>query len=125
MKFSSGSKTANLVIGQVDFISGDESGCSFSPQTRPLNKLCTPTLAKINPETGDLYVIDESSPGFQARILKFSPPFSNGISALKSIFPNQIVKFDIGRIQYYFQATGLTFNTYRQGEYANGVFMDK
>jgi len=119
LRFSpNNSKKADLVLGQNDFTSSG-GGCYANA---PLNTMCTPTLARISPETGELYVIDERPYGFKARILVFKPPFTNGMSAYKTIVPKQDGRFvnDPG-FDYYFQATGLTFNTYKKGEYASGT----
>ena len=86
LRFPSNSKKADLVLGQDDFLSSDLEGCL---DNAPLNRMCTPTLARVYPETGELYVIDERPPGFKARILVFKPPFKNGMSAHKVIIPKQ------------------------------------
>jgi len=119
LRFPPNSKTANLVLGQENFTSKNHE-CFVEPDFRSLDRLCTPTFAKIDPETGKLYVIDESPGGFKARILVFSPPFSNGMRAEKAIFPHQDGNFLNYDWQYYFQATGFAFNTYKEGEYAQG-----
>jgi len=119
LRFPPSSKKANLVLGQENFTIKNHE-CSVAPNSRSLNRFCTPTFAKIDPETGKLYVIDESPRGFKARILVFSPPFSNGMGAEKVISPKQDGSFLNYDWQYYFQATGFTFNTYKEGEYAQG-----
>jgi len=123
LRFPSNSNTANLVLGYSDFSSYTYDECHTSIKYRALNKLCHPTLARVNPSTGQLYVLDEGGGDgggpFEVRILVFNPPFTNGSSAIKVITPNQDGPFTNGWT-YVFQATGLTFNTYRQGEYANG-----
>lgn len=116
LRFPAGANTADLVIGQADFNSVSKDACR---DNGPLNKLCTPTLAKINPRTGDLYVLDEHPAPFKARILIFKAPFTNGMIAYKSIIPTQGPGF--AGSSYFFQATGFTFNTYTQGDYAAGT----
>jgi len=127
LRFTQSSKTANLVLGQVDFSSASNAGCI---DNGPLDKICTPTLAKVNPATGDLYVLDEHPQGFKARILVFRQPFTNGMSAYKVIQARQPtpLKDSNGSIagwqpngMYTFSATSLEFNTYKIGEYANGT----
>jgi hypothetical protein len=119
LRFPPNSKNANLVLGQSNFIN---SGCV---ENGPLNRMCTPTLARIHPMTGELYVLDEYPAPFLTRLLVFQPPFTNGMTAYKTITPNQGGPFTNwdgwdGTGAYRFQSTGFIFNTYKQGEYANG-----
>ncbi len=126
LRFPGNSKEANLVLGKSDFISWSYAPCHQSPEARPLNQMCNPTLARLHPETGELYVIDEGGGGFRARILLFRPPFTNGMPAYKIIIPRQDGRFRNwgggfdGNGNYIFQATGFIFNTYKAGEYASG-----
>lgn len=132
LRFPPGSKRADLVLGKPNFSSGTSSyyweWCNTDPNydktqpgRRPLDKMCLPTLARINPETGELFVIDESARGFQARILVFKPPFINGMTAYKIIIPRQTLPLSNDSWTYWFQATGLSFNNYKVGDYASGV----
>ena len=86
----------------------------------PLSNMCTPTIAKVNPETGELYVIDEWPYGFKARLLIFEPPFMSGMSASRVVFPKNPDFNASNKWNYFFQATGFIFNTYKEGEYATG-----
>ncbi|MBI4130353.1 hypothetical protein HY468_03490 [Candidatus Roizmanbacteria bacterium] len=116
LRFQQNSQTANLVLGQKDMSSAVGTGCVGNA---PLNTMCTPTLARVDPATGYLYVIDEWPAAFHSRILVFRPPFTNGMSAYKSI---QVQEGPADRLggSYFMQTTGFTFNTYKQGEYATG-----
>jgi len=119
LRFPPQSNTADLVLGQPDF---STSGCVANG---PLNRMCTPTLAKIHPTTGDLYVLDEYPAPFMARILVFHPPFTNGKTAYRVFTANQDGPFTNwggwdGTGAYRFQSTGFIFNTYREGDYADG-----
>lgn len=119
LRFSAGSPNADLVLGQPDFIA---SGCVADG---PLNRMCTPTLARVHPTTGDLYVLDEYPAPFMARILVFRPPFTNGMAAYKVLRANQDGPFTNwggwdGTGAYRFQSTGFVFNTYKEGDYAAG-----
>ena len=119
LRFPPDSKQADLVLGQPDFTS---NGCVFNG---PLNTMCTPTLARLHPTTGELFVLDEYPAPFLARMLVFSPPFSNGMSAYKVIIPNQDGPFTNwdgwdGTGEYRFQSTGFVFNTYKEGDYSQG-----
>ena len=119
LRFPPDSKQANLVLGQPDFTS---SGCVSNG---PLDRMCTPTLAKVHPTTSKLYVLDEYPAPFRARLLEFTPPFTNGMSATRVITPNQDGPFTNwdgwdGTGAYIFQSTGFVFNTFREGEYADG-----
>ncbi|MBM3283519.1 hypothetical protein FJY90_04690 [Candidatus Gottesmanbacteria bacterium] len=121
LRFPSDQKDANLVLGQSDYSQKDNSNCIISESTpleqRPNHRFCAPILAKIHPQTGELYVLDGYSQ-HRTRIVVFQPPFNNGITAAKVIMPKQdrpIIGYN-----YVFRATGFTFNTYRQDDYANG-----
>jgi sugar lactone lactonase YvrE len=119
LRFPPNAKNANLVLGQSSF---SDVGCV---PNGPLNRMCTPTLARVHPTTGELYVLDEYPAPFFARLLVFRPPFTNGMTAYKTIIPNQDGPFTNwegwdGTGAYRFQSTGFIFNTYKQGEYANG-----
>ncbi len=119
LRFPRDSKEADLVIGQPDF---SRSGCS----TGKSDRFCLATAAKVRPDTGQLYVLDEYPAPFKGRILVFDPPFSNGMSAKKIIVPRQDDKISgwngsDEQGTYFFQATGFEFNPYRQGDYAEGV----
>lgn len=122
LRFRQNTKAADLVIGQAGFNEPRRDCQGVAPA---LNQLCKPTLARINPMTGDLYVLDEYGEGYRARILVFRPPFSNGMSAFKTFVPNQGGPFQNwgafdGQGTYVFQSSGFIFNRYRVGEYAAG-----
>ncbi|MBM3208782.1 hypothetical protein FJZ40_00610, partial [Candidatus Shapirobacteria bacterium] len=76
LRFPPGSKTADLVLGQTTF-NTKTAVCSSNPTTTPLNTMCSPALARVNPQTGELFVMDEH-PTYTSRILVFAPPFTNG-----------------------------------------------
>lgn len=123
LRFPAGSKIADLVIGQANFSSADTSGClggRNGPASTPLSKICTPTLARLDPDSGNLYVIDEHPDGFPARILVYEAPFTNGEPASRAIYPNQDGSFTNWGWDYFFETTGFVFNKYKVGEYANG-----
>ncbi|MBI2543065.1 MAG: PEGA domain-containing protein [Candidatus Aenigmarchaeota archaeon] len=130
LRFQPNSKQADLVLGQPDFTS-NINGChlgQYGNETiiAPLDRMCTPTLARFDPGSGELYVLDEHSRGFRARILVFKPPFTNGMSAYKVIAPEYENapgynrQFINSEGQFVFSATGFIFNTYKQGDYATG-----
>lgn len=66
LRFPSGSKTADLVLGQGDF-SGKEPG-------NGLNKLHDPSVVRVN-STGRVYVADVHN----QRVLTYDAPFTNGM----------------------------------------------
>ncbi|MBI2972121.1 MAG: hypothetical protein HYY37_06905 [Candidatus Aenigmarchaeota archaeon] len=113
LRFPANSETADLVLGKPDFTT---NGCVYDGS---LNRMCVPILARVDPETGNLYVIDEYPSPFKARILVFRPPFTNGMPASKKIVPTQGPFWGEGT-GYFFQASGFVFNTYKQGAYAAG-----
>jgi hypothetical protein len=111
LRFGIAETNAQLVLGQSDF-SSRVGACQFSsnPTNAPLNRMCTPVLARINPENGELYVIDEFPGGFPARILVFTPPFTNGMAAARQIVPRQPLAGDYAAGYRLTHATGLIFN---------------
>jgi hypothetical protein len=119
LRFPPNSSQADLVLGQPDFTS---SGCV---PDGPLDRLCTPTLARVHPTTGELYVLDEFPAPFFVRMLVFTPPFTNGMAASRTIVPLQdgpFTNWDAwdGMGTYRFQCTGFIFNPYKVGPYADG-----
>jgi len=80
LRYPKGSKTADLVLGQDDF-EHKEASPLFN---KPLNRMRYPSSIKIDPDTGDVYVLEGRCPG-DCRILIFEPPFTNGASAVKEI----------------------------------------
>ena len=119
LRFPPGSANADLVLGQPDFTA---SGCV---PDGPLDQMCTPTLARVHPTTGELYVLDEFPAPFFARMLVFTPPFMNGMAASRRIEPLQSGPFTNwdgwdGQGTYRFQCTGFCFNPYQTGPYAEG-----
>jgi len=118
LRFSDSSKEANLVIGQADFTT---SGCPNPvPTGVPLNKLCRPIEAKVNPATGDLYVLDTYDT-FLSRILIFKAPFTSGMTADKSIILSRTQPFVNSSLAYTFKVTGFEFNNYKVGDYTAGT----
>jgi len=111
LRFPKGSATADLVLGAPDFeTSRPVPDYNQKIPEAPLDRMCTPTLARVNPETGELYVVDEFPRAFPARILVFKPPFTNGMAAARAIFPKQELKGDYASGYRLSHATGLVFN---------------
>jgi hypothetical protein len=129
LRFPRGKTTADLVLGQPNFT---ESRPVNEIDKAPMDRACTPTLARVNPETGELYVVDEYPGGFPARILVFTPPFKNGMAADRVVMPHQPLEGDYARSYRLSHATGLVFNPYKSAEwidpeqrthrYRDGVF---
>jgi hypothetical protein len=72
LRFPSGSKTADLVLGQTSFTTANSG---FAP-----SEMWKPKGVRVHPLTGELFVIDgEESPS--CRIMVFAPPFTNGQAA--------------------------------------------
>lgn len=132
LRFPPNSNQANLVLGQLNFTTSQKKRCDYNFL---LDTFCYPSLAKVDPQTGKLYVLDNTD-GFETKLLVFNPPFTNGMSAAKVITPNQdgpiyngVNNSGVPEIwpdwqmngHYAFRATGLVFNPYKQGEYADGV----
>ncbi len=128
LRFPPGATAADLVLGQPDFSSWRER-CSFEADWAPLDRMCHPTLARIRPDTGQLYVIDQDDAVYDgvshfgaARILVFDPPFASGMSAFRALRPDVGGPFLPAGVDYYFTAATLVFNPWRQGAYADGLF---
>ena len=134
LRFPPGSHQADLVLGAPSFTVSDPSEeWAGNIPGAPLNRVCTPTLARVNPDTGELYVLDEYPGGFPARILVFTPPFTNGMAATRAVFPQQVLAGDFAGGYRYTHATGLIFNTFKTNDlidplsgstqrYSDGVF---
>ena len=107
LRFPKGSSTADLVLGQPNFTES-EPACQFPGdlEAKPLNRMCTPTSARVSPETGEIYVVDEYPGGFPARILIFTPPFHNGMAATRVVFPSQPLAGDYANGYRLSHATG-------------------
>ncbi len=118
LRFPPDSAEADLVLGQQNFL---QRTCAFPhsarPADAPLNLLCTPTLARINPENGELFVIDEFPRGFPARILIFTPPFRNGMVASRTMVPRQELQQDYAGGYQLTHATGLVFNPFKTDDW--------
>ncbi|MEK7187930.1 MAG: hypothetical protein AAB691_03755 [Patescibacteria group bacterium] len=113
LRFLPGQKEADLVLGRKNgsFSSRGLEGCFRRAE---LTEMCNPTLARINPATGELYVLDEfHEHAFEVRILVFTPPFSNGMAARKVIYPTVP--------GYWFTASTLAFNRMLDGKCVEGT----
>ena len=133
LRFPKRATTADLVLGQPSFTES-QPACQFPGNlgTKPLDRMCTPTSAQVNPDTGELYVVNEYPGGFPARILVFTPPFRNGMAATRSLLPNQPLRGDYTKDYRLSHATGLVFNPVKTGDwidaeakthrYRDGVF---
>ncbi|MCX5908545.1 MAG: hypothetical protein NTY64_15560, partial [Deltaproteobacteria bacterium] len=113
LRFPPNSPNADLVLGQANFTAHDQSICGpydWRPWDAPLTSMCRPTIARVNPQTGELYVIDEFDGGFNGRILVYRPPFANGMAA-EGIIP---VKQD-GMIANYGGGTEVVWDNIKGG----------
>lgn len=122
LRFPKGSATADLVLGAPDF--ENSNPCPLYNREiseAPLDRMCTPTMARINPDTSELYVVDEYPGGFPARVLVFKPPFKNGMAASKAIIPKQELKGDFADGYRLTHATGLTFNPVKTDDWIDPV----
>ncbi len=132
------SKEASIVIGQPDYNS-NERGNFQKPLDQSLNlsKLTKPITAKIDPNTGYLYVLDQTEQedpvtkytlAGHTNIFVYIPnpttnDFINGQSAERVITVKQplpFAKHDGWPVEYYPQMTGFEFNMTSIPEYANG-----
>jgi DNA-binding beta-propeller fold protein YncE len=76
LRFPLGSKSADLVLGQPSFTS---SSSGFGP-----DQMWKPTAVRLHPVTGELFVLD-GEPTTTCRLMVFTPPFSDGMSAVRII----------------------------------------
>lgn len=125
LRFPVGLNQADLVIGQPDFTTNASADGNCTYGGTALNKFCGPVVAKVNPDTGDLYVLENYPSPFKARILVYQAPFTSGMSAYKTIVANQPGLFTnwgglLGNGVDIFQATGFTFNPDKT-DYPTGV----
>jgi hypothetical protein len=110
LRFPKGSTEADLVLGQPNFKDSFPNSDTGRHVVR-LDLMYYPVLARVNPETGELYVVDEYPGRFGARILVFEPPFKNGMPAARLVFPRQLPEGDYAQGNYQLtHATGLVFN---------------
>lgn len=116
LRFPRGKATADLVLGQPDF---ETSEPVTDIQKAPLNRTCTPTLARVHPRTGELYVVDEYPRGFPARILVFKPPFHSGMAADRTLAPRQPLEGDYADGYRLTHATTLVFNPVRTDDWTD------
>ncbi len=108
LRFPKGQTTADLVLGQKGFTSN--APLVGDMNAAPLDRMYAPTLARVDPETGDLYVIDEYPADFPARIMVFSAPFNNGMAASRLFTVKQPLAGDYAQGYRMNYATGLVFN---------------
>lgn len=122
LRFPRGKNVADLVLGAPDFENSNPCQEYHTKMAEaPLDRMCTPTMARINHETGELYVVDEFPRAFPARILVFKPPFKNGMAASKAIFPKQELKGDYEKGHRLSHATGLMFNPFKTDDWIDPV----
>jgi sugar lactone lactonase YvrE len=74
LRFSVGSKTAGLVLGQSSF--------TTTIAGNGLNQMWKPTAVRLHPVTRELFVLDGEQSN-TCRLLVFTPPFFNGKSATR------------------------------------------
>ena len=92
--YPQGNGKANLVLGQPNFTSKANFGCTDlpSPPDAPLpptNYLCRPKAVRYNRLTGQVFVLDWAGRDHQKglrRILIYNPPFTNGQASSEVIY---------------------------------------
>jgi hypothetical protein len=118
LRFPPGQSEADLVLGQPDFSSNVVTHEIVAMGIdAPFNRMVAPTIARVDPDSGELYVIDEYPGGFPARLLVFTPPFSDGMAASRRILPRQQLAGDFSGGYRWTHATGLVFNPYKSTEW--------
>jgi len=114
LRFPKGKKKADLVLGQPDFTT---CKAESDMRTATLETMCTPTIARIDPDSGELYVVDEYPRGFPGRILVFKPPFKNGMAADRELKVNQKLEGDYKDGYRLTHATSLAFNPFKTDDW--------
>ncbi len=117
LRFPRGSRTADLVIGQPDFTT---SAPNQDITRSPLNRTCHATQARIDPLSGELWVVDEYPGGFPARLLVFTPPFTSGMLASRCVIPRQQLRGDYTAGYRFTLATGLAMNPIKTDDFVDG-----
>lgn len=113
-----GQTTADLVLGQPDYVHQFTDRCfsGAAPASQPLSVMCSPTMARINEATGDLWVLDGNTQGGgdNSRFLIFHPPFTTNMSAASSFQINLTnITTSSGVKPYHgFYLQSFAFNTY-------------
>jgi hypothetical protein len=112
LRFPDGSTMPNLVLGQPDFTT-----------TAP-GPLDGPFSAVLDPDRGELYVLDHNVWANLDRIVVFGPDpvagdFTSGMAPERTFTPRHPVSYPRGT-KYRFSASGLTLNRYKAGRYARG-----
>jgi len=120
LRFPANSKQADLVLGQNSFSLSIPACQSYNVTSAPLDMMCSPTIARLNPMTGELFVLDEYPGGFYTRMLVFTPPFESGMTASRILPIKQDVPLLNLEDRYYASTDGFAFNTFTEGDYANG-----
>lgn len=116
LRFPRSKTTADLVLGQPSFT---ESEPIPDIKRARLDRTCTPTLARVNPDTGELYVVDEYPGGFPARILVFKPPFKKGMAAARIVVPKQQLEGEYAGGYRFTHCTGLVFNPLKTDDWTD------
>jgi hypothetical protein len=114
LRFPKGKTTADLVLGQPDFMTANAE-----PDLNKANAqtMCTPTIARVDPETGELYVVDEYPGGFPGRVLVFKPPFRSGHPAYREFKVKQRIEGDYKDGYRLTHATALAFNPVKSDDW--------
>lgn len=114
LRFPKGKTTADLVLGQPDLTTAKAEP---DMKKASLGTMCTPTIARVDPDTGELYVVDEYPGGFPGRILVFKPPFKNGQAADREIKVKQRLEGDYKGGYRLTHATALAFNPVKTNDW--------
>lgn len=84
--FPKGNSNADLVIGQKNFSSRDSRSCVNYPTIPSGDFLCRPKVARFNPLTKQLFILDWPEEIILFRILIYNQPFSNGMQPSEIIY---------------------------------------
>ena len=118
LRFPKGKTEADLVLGQPDFTTA-----KAEPKLKKatLGTMCTPTIARVDPTNGDLYVVDEYPGGFPGRVLVYKPPFKNGQPADREFKVRQRLDGDYKNGYRLTHATALAFNPVKTDDWIDPV----
>jgi len=126
LRFPKGKTTADLVLGQPDFTTAQrntpESGYHDGREgTQHLRFCAQPMLARVEPESGEVYVLDRNLGASKddARILVFKPPLRNGMAADRVMQVRQPLEGEFAAGFRFAKPNGFVFNPFKTDDWCD------